>query len=160
MLLTLMMGGCDRARSGPAVEFVITHTDPVRDFQGTPGGLPPDPTVAVGGTGSIQVRGIIALPDQCDDVGANVEPAGAELTLRVVVRGSRTHQATCGPVDRVVMAQYEATVERLSPGPYLLRVVYDYRRVREREQQPADDSRTIVDLWQDHDAGEHRVQVR
>lgn len=156
----LLLAGCTREEVGPSVEFAIVHTDPVGGFMGTPGGLPPEPTVAEGGTGTIQVRGIIALPDRCDDVGADLDVLGSELTLRVAVRGSRAHRGACGPADRIVMAQYEATVGRLSPGLYRLHVAYDYRRLRAKEQRATDSPRSPSDRWQDHGAGTHQVRVR
>lgn len=156
----LLLPGCTRKEVGPFVEFAIVHTDPVGGFMGTPGGLPPEPTVAEGRTGSIRVRGIIALPDRCDDVGADLDAVGSELTLRVGVRGSSAHLGACGPADRVVMAQYEATVGRLRPGSYRLHIAYDYRRLRAKEQRTMDTLRSPSDRWQDHDAGEHLVKVQ
>ena len=156
----LLLAGCIREEDGPSVEFAIVHTDSVRDFMGTPGGLPPEPTVVEGATGSIQVRGIIALPDRCDDVGADLDAVGSDLTLRVAVRGSNAHRGTCGPADRVVMAQYEATLGHLSPGLYRLQITYDYRRIRAGEQRSAEGPRSAADRWQDHRAGTHQVRVQ
>ena len=118
---------CSSGGGEPALEFAVVHTDAVESNSGSPVQLPPEPTVAEGGAGSIHVRGLIAVPDQCDDVGAEVVADGAALTMRVVVRGSRRHSGACGRADRVVMAQYEATLRRLAPGPHQLRIVYDYR---------------------------------
>ncbi|MEW5926037.1 MAG: hypothetical protein AB1941_00985 [Gemmatimonadota bacterium] len=136
----------------------MVHTDVVESNSGSPVRLPPEPTFAEGGAGSIHVRGLIAMPDQCDDVGAEVVPDRAGLTMRVVVRGSRSHSGACGRADRVVMAQYEATLRRLAPGPHRLRIVYDYRGVRPGERRGADDP--AAELWRDHEAGTHTVRVQ
>jgi hypothetical protein len=148
---------CSFGRGEPAFEFGVVHTDAVESNAGSPVRLPPEPTVAQGGAGLIHVRGLIALPDQCDDVGAEVEPDQNVLTMRVVVRGSRRHSGACGRADRVVMAQYEATLRHLAPGPHHLRIIYNYRGVRPGERRGADDP--AAELWRDHEAGLHAVRV-
>lgn len=156
----LLLGAvsCSSGGGEPALEFAVVHTDAVESNSGSPVQLPPEPTFAEGSAGSIHVRGLIAVPDQCDDVGAEVVPDRAALTMRVVVRGSRRHSGVCGRADRVVMAQYEATLRRLAPGYHQLRIVYDYRGVRPGERRGADDP--AAELWRDHEAGTHTVRVR
>jgi len=149
---------CSSGGGESELEFAVVHTDAVESNAGSPVQLPPEPTFAEGGAGSIHVRGLIAMPDQCDDVSAEVVPDRAALTMRVVVRGSRRHSGACGRADRVVMAQYEATLRRLAPGPHQLRIVHDYRGVDPGERRGTGDP--AAGLWRDHEAGTHAVRVR
>lgn len=148
---------CSSGGGEPALEFAVVHTDVVESNSGSPVRLPPEPTFAEGGAGSIHVRGLIAMPDQCDDVGAEIE-FDPKASMRVVVRGSRRHSGVCGRADRVVLAQYEATLRRLAPGPHRLRIIYDYRGVRPGERRGADDP--AAELWRDHEAGAYTVRVQ
>jgi hypothetical protein len=127
--LIVLVSGCDRG-DGPRVDFVVTHTDQLEHQGGVPPDLPPEPAVVQGGAGAVEAHGLIAAPDACDDLDAQVEPGDSLLTLRVIVRGSRLHPGGCAGPGRFALFQWRATIHPLAPGMHHVRVLYDYRGLR------------------------------
>lgn len=159
IVLPLMVIGCSEPGERPSAEFAVIHTDPVPRPAGNPGQLPPEPTTADGGAGMIRVRGIIGMPDECDDLGAEVASDSLRLILRIIVRGSRAHRSACGPSDGSIMAEYEAAIRGLEPGVYRLHIHYDYRGVRQ-ETRAQSVPAGPAERWPDHEAGMHEVRVQ
>lgn len=124
-----LVSSCDRP-AGPRVDFVVTHTDQVEHSGSSPLDLPPEPALVQGGTGAIEANGLIAAPDACDDLGAQLEVNDGGLTLRVIVRGSRTHPGGCGGAGEFALFQWQARIGPVDPGQRRVRVLYDYRGLR------------------------------
>lgn len=116
--------------AGPRVDFVVTHTDQVEQPGTTRPELPPEPALVRGESGGVEAQGLIAVPDECDDLGAQAEPGGTLLTIRVIVRGSRRHPGGCGRPGSFALFQWQARVRPLPPGVHRVRVLYDYRGLR------------------------------
>ncbi len=79
---------------------------------------------------AVEVQGLIAAPDACDDLGAQLVPGDGLLTLRVVVRGSRSHPGGCGGPGRFALFQWRAEIKPVESGQHRVRVLYDYRGLR------------------------------
>lgn len=125
----VVLSSCDRPE-GPRVDFTVTHTDQLESSNSTPFDLPPEPAVVQGVTGAVEAHGLIAAPDACDDLGAQLEADGEGLTLRVIVRGSRTHPGGCGGPGGFALVQWQARIEPVERGPHRVRVLYDYFGLR------------------------------
>ncbi|HEU0298126.1 MAG TPA: hypothetical protein VFR37_01705 [Longimicrobium sp.] len=115
------------------MDFTITHTDQLESPSSTPFDLPPEPAVVQGGTAAVVAHGLIAAPDECDDLGAQLEADDEVLTLRVIVRGSRTHPGGCGEQGGFALFQWQARIEPVRQGNQRVRVLYDYRGLRWHE---------------------------
>jgi hypothetical protein len=127
--VVVLLSSCDRP-AGPRVDFSVTHTDQLDSPSSTPFDLPPDPVVVQGGTGAIEAHGLIAAPDACDDLGAQLERDDEGLTLRVIVRGSRRHPGGCGGPGGFALFQWRARMEPVEAGLHRVRVLYDHRGLR------------------------------
>jgi hypothetical protein len=125
----VLLSSCDRP-TGPRVDFMVTHTDQLESPGSTPFDLPPEPAVVEGGTGAVKAHGLIAAPDACDDLGAQLEAGDEGLTLRVIVRGSRSHPGGCGGPGGFALVQWQAQIKPVGAGPHRVRVLYDYRGLR------------------------------
>jgi hypothetical protein len=125
----MLLSACDKP-AGLRVDFSITHTDQMENARSTPLDLPPEPAIVQGGTNAVEAGGLIAAPDACDDLDAEVESAGGVLTVRVIVKGSRSHPGGCGGPGRFALFQWRANVEPVEPGPHRVRILYDYRGLR------------------------------
>jgi hypothetical protein len=125
----VLLSACDRP-DGPRVDFTVTHTDQVEGAGTTPLDLPPEPAVIQGVTGAVEAHGLVAAPDECDDLGAQLEAADSLLILRVIVRGSRSHPGACGGPGGFALFQWRARIAPLEPGRYRARILYDYRGLR------------------------------
>lgn len=152
----VLLSSCDRSE-GPRVDFTITHTDQLESSSSTPFDLPPEPAVVQGGTGAVEAHGLIAAPDACDDLRAQLEADDEGLTLRVIVRGSRTHPGGCGGPGGFALVQWQAGIEPLAPGPLHVRVVYDYRGLRSHFRS---DTAGARDPYPDRVVAEQTVMVR
>jgi hypothetical protein len=128
----VLLSSCDRPE-GPRVDFTVTHTDQVESSSSTPFDLPPEPAVVQGVTGAVEAHGLIAAPDACDDLGAQVETSDEGLILRVIVRGSRSHPGGCGERGEFALVQWQARIEPVERGPRRVRVLYDYRGLRSHD---------------------------
>lgn len=124
-----LLSSCDTP-AGPRADFLVTHTDQMEHSGSNPLDLPPEPVLVQGGIGAVEARGLIAAPDACDDLGAQLETNGEGLTLRVIVRGSRRHGGGCGGPGEFALVQWQARIEPVERGPHRLRVLYDYRGLR------------------------------
>ena len=154
----LVLSSCDDEKpSGPKVEFVVTHIDQLEHQGSAPPDLPPEPAFVQGGTALVDAHGLIAAPDACDDLGAQIEAEGELLTLRVIVRGSRLHPGGCGAPGRYALFQWRAGIEPLDPGPLRLRVMYDYRGLRSHF---SGDTAGRRDPYPDRVVAEQTVTVR
>jgi hypothetical protein len=128
----VLLSSCDRP-NGPRVDFTVTHTDQLKSSSSTPFDLPPEPAVVQGVTGAVEAHGVIAAPDACDDLRAQLEADDEGLTLRVIVRGSRTHPGGCGGPGGFALVQWQARIEPVERGPRRVRVLYDYRGLRSHD---------------------------
>jgi hypothetical protein len=126
----MLPAACSEPPAGPRVDFAITHTDHVEGAGSTPQDLPPEPAVVQGVTGAVEAHGLVAAPDECDDLGAQLEAADSLLILRVVVRGSRSHPGACGGPGGFALFQWRARVAPVEPGEHRVRILYDYRGLR------------------------------
>jgi hypothetical protein len=125
----LVLPSCDRP-AGLRVDFMVTHTDQVQDAGSTLLDLPPEPAIVEAGTGAVEAHGVIAAPDECDDLRASVEPGDSLLILRVVVQGSRRHPGACGGPGGFALFQWQARIEPVEPGQRRVQILYDYRGLR------------------------------
>lgn len=135
------LASCGDRPAGPRVDFAVTHTDQLEQEGSSPLDLPPEPAVVEGGAAAVDAHGVIAAPDACDDLGAQLEPSDSLLTLRVIVRGSRTHPGECGDPRKFALVQWRAQVAPLAPGPHRIRVIYDYRGLRSHSTDATPGSR-------------------
>ena len=85
----------------------------------------------------MEAQGLIAAPDECDDLSAQAELGDTLLTIRVIVRGSRRHPGGCGGPGSFALFQWQARVKLLPPGVHRVRVLYDYRGLRPHTGEPA-----------------------
>ena len=122
----LVMSSCDRP-AGLRVDFMVTHTDQVQDAGSTLLELPPEPAIVKAKTGAVGAHGVIAAPDECDDLRASVEPRDSLLILRVVVQGSRRHPGACGGQGGFALFQWQARIEPIERGQRRVQILYDYR---------------------------------
>lgn len=122
----LVLSCCDRP-AGLRVDFMVTHTDQVQDAGSTLLDLPPEPAIVEAGTGVVEAHGVIAAPDECDDLRASVEPGDSLLILRVVVQGSRRHPGACGGPGGFALFQWQARIEPIESGQRRVQILYDYR---------------------------------
>lgn len=129
-LALALLASCGARDDGPKVDFTVTHTDQMEQEGSSPVALPPEPAVVEGGTATVSAHGVIAAPDACDDLDAQLEPGDSLLTLRVIVRGSRTHPGECKDPGKFALVQWRARIAPLEPGSYRARVIYDYRGLR------------------------------
>jgi hypothetical protein len=125
-----LIAACRDGSDGPRVDFAITHTDQVKGAGSTPLDLPPEPAIVQGGAGAVEAHGLVAAPDECDDLAAQVEAEDSLLTLRVVVRGSRSHPGACGGPGEFALFQWRARIAPVEPGQHQVRILYDYRGLR------------------------------
>jgi hypothetical protein len=152
----VLLSSCDRP-AGPRVDFTVTHTDQLESSSSTPFDLPPEPAVVQGVTGAVEAHGLIAAPDACDDLGAQLETNDDGLTLRVIVRGSRSHPGGCGERGEFALVQWQARVEPVERGPHRVRVLYDYRGLRAHDRGGAIAQRNP---YPDRVVAERTVMVR
>lgn len=110
-----LLSSCDTP-AGPRVDFLVTHTDQMKHLGSSPLDLPPEPALVQGGTGAVEARGLIAAPDACDDLVAQLETNSEGLTLRVIVRGSRLHPGGCGGPGEFALVQWQARIEPVEGG--------------------------------------------
>jgi hypothetical protein len=136
-LALALLASCGDQPERPRVDFAITHTDQLELEGSSPLDLPPEPAVVEGGAATVDAHGVIAAPDACDDLGAELEPGDSLLTLRVIVRGSRTHPDECGDPGTFALFQWRANVHPVDPGTQRVRVLYDYRGLRSHRQNGA-----------------------
>ena len=125
----LVLSACD----SPArlrVDFGVTHTDQVLDAGSTLLDFPPEPAIVQAGTGAVEAHGVIAAPDECDDLRASVEATDSLLVLRVVVQGSRSHPGACGGPGGFALFQWQARIEPVESGQRRIQILYDYSGVR------------------------------
>lgn len=132
----MLLSSCDKP-AGLRVDFSITHTDQMENSGSTPLDLPPEPAFVQGGTKGVEAHGLIAAPDACDDLDAEVESAGGMLTVRVIVKGSRSHPGGCGGPGRFALFQWSARIEPIEPGSHRVRILYDYRGLRSHSTDEA-----------------------
>ena len=136
----LVLPSCDR----PAelrVDFMVTHTDQVPDAGSTLLALPPEPAIVESGAGAVAAHGVIAAPDECDDLRASVEPSDSLLILRVFVQGSRRHPGACGGPGGFALFQWQARIEPIEPGQRRVQIIYDYRGLRAHSSSASDTGR-------------------
>ncbi|HST57311.1 MAG TPA: hypothetical protein VLK84_01410 [Longimicrobium sp.] len=136
----LVLSSCDR----PAelrVDFMVTHTDQVPDAGSILLALPPAPAVVEAGAGAVSARGVIAAPDECDDLRASVEPDDSLLILRIVVQGSRRHPGACEGPGGFALFQWQARIEPIEPGQLRVQIIYDYRGLRAHSASGSDTGR-------------------
>jgi hypothetical protein len=136
----LVLSSCDRP-AGLRVDFMVTHTDRVLDAGSTLVDLPPEPAIVEAKTGAIEAHGVIAAPDECDDLRANVEPVDSLLILRVVVQGSRRHPGACGQQRGFAVFQWQARIEPIESGQRRIQILYDYRGLRAHSSSEIDTGR-------------------
>jgi hypothetical protein len=125
---------CGDRPAGPRVDFAVTHTDLLEQEGSSPLDLPPEPAVVEGGAAAVNAHGVIATPDACDDLGAQLEPSDSLLTFRVIVRGSRTHPGECSDLRKFALVQWRASIHRVHSGTRRVRVLYDYCGLRPHPQ--------------------------
>lgn len=140
----LVMSSCDRP-AGLRVDFMITHTDQVQDAGSTLLDLPPEPAIVEAKTGAVGAHGVIAAPDECDDLRASVEPRDSLLILRVVVQGSRRHPGACGGPGGFALFQWQARIEPIEPGQRRVQILYDYRGLLAHSRSEIDTGRYALD---------------
>lgn len=150
------MVACGDRPTGTRADFAITHTDRLEQESSSPLDLPPEPAAVEGGAAAVDSHGVIAAPDACDDLGVQLEPSDSLLTLRVIVRGSRSHPGGCAGPGMFALFQWRARIHPLSPGPRRVRVLYDYRGLRSHESGEANGAR---DPYPDRTAVEQRIVV-
>lgn len=138
----LVSSSCDRP-AGLRVDFMIIHTDQVLDAGITRLDLPPQPAIVEAGAGSVTAHGVFAAPDECDDLGASVEPRDSVLILRVVVQGSRGHPGACGRPQGFALFQWQAHIEPVEAGPRRVQILYDYRGLRAHSGSESDTGRYV-----------------
>ena len=136
----LVLPSCDRP-AGLRVDFMVTHTDQVQDAGSTLLDLPPEPAIIEAGTGAVEAHGVIAAPDECDDLRASVEPSDSLLILRVVVQGSRRHPGACGGPGGFALLQWQARIVPVESGQRRIQIVYDYRGLRSHSSGEIDTGR-------------------
>lgn len=125
----IVLSSCDRP-AGVRVDFMVTHTDQVQDAGSTPLDLPPEPAIVEAKTGAVEAHGVIAAPDECDDLRASVELSDSLLILRVVVQGSRRHPGACGGPGGFALFQWQARIAPVESGQRRIQILYDYRGLR------------------------------
>lgn len=152
----VLLASCDRP-AGPRVDFTVTHTDQMESPGSTPFDLPPEPAVVQGGTGAVEAHGLIAAPDACDDLAAQLENDDEGLTLRVIVRGSRNHPGGCGGPGAFALFQWQARIGRVERGSHRVRVLYDDRGLRSHAKGDTAGQR---EPYPDRVAAERTVTVR
>lgn len=140
----LILSSCN-SPAGLRVDFMITHTDQVLGAGSTLLDLPPEPAIVKAGTGAIEAHGVIAAPDECDDLRARVESADSLLILRVVVQGSRRHPGACGGPTGFALFQWQARIEPIESGQRRVQILYDYRGLRTHSSSEIDTGRYGVD---------------
>ena len=136
----LVSPSCDRP-PGPRVDFMVTHSDRVLDAGSTLTHLPPEPAIVDGKTGAVEAHGVIAAPDECDDLRARMESADSVLILRVVVQGSRRHPGACGGPGGFALLQWHARIEPIESGRRRIQILYDYRGLRAHSSSELDTGR-------------------
>jgi hypothetical protein len=152
----VLLSSCAKTE-GPRVDFTVTHTDQLKSSSSTPFDLPPEPAVVQGVAGEVEAHGLIAVPDACDDLGAQLVTNDDGLTLRVIVRGSRSHPGGCGEPGEFALVQWQARIEPVKAGPHHVRVLYDYRGLRSHAMGDAAGQR---DPYPDRVVVERAVTVR
>lgn len=152
----VLLSSCDTP-AGPRVDFTVTHTDQLESSSSTPFDLPPEPAVVQGVTGAVEAHGLIAAPDACDDLGAQLEADDERLTLRVIVRGSRTHPGGCGERGEFALVQWQARIEPVERGSHRVRVLYDYHGLRSHDTGDTAGSR---DPYPDRVVAEQTIIVK
>ena len=136
----LVLSSCDRP-AGLRVDFMVTHTDQVPDAGSTLPTLPPEPAIVEAESGAVEAHGVIAAPDECDDLRARVESRDSLLILRVVVQGSRSHPGTCGGPGGFALFQWQARIEPIESGQRRVQILYDYRGLRTHSSSGIDTGR-------------------
>ncbi len=135
-----VLSSCDRTAE-LRVDFSVTHTDQVPDAGSTLPALPPEPAIVESGAGAVAAHGVIAAPDECDDLRAIVEPGDSLLILRVLVQGSRRHPGACGGPGGFALFQWQARIEPIEPGQRRVQILYDYRGLRAHSSSASDTGR-------------------
>ena len=133
----IVLSSCDRP-AGLRVDFMVTHTDQVQDAGSTLLDLPPEPAILKAKTGAVEANGVIAVPDECDDLRASVEPRDSLLILRVVVQGSRRHPGACRGPGGFALFQWQARIAPIESGQRRIQIVYDYRGLRSHSSSDTD----------------------
>lgn len=152
-----LASACGDRTAGTRVDFTVTHTDQLESSSSTPFDLPPEPAVVQGVSGAVKAHGLIAAPDACDDLGAQLETNNDGLTLRVIVRGSRSHPGGCGKPGEFALVQWQARIEPVERGPHRVRVLYDYRGLRSHDTS---DTAGARDPYPDRVVAEQTVAVK
>ena len=140
-VLGLLAWACAEPGAGPRVELQVVHSDEVREV-GRPDQLAAELASPRLQSDGVAVRGIILVPDPCDDVRAQLDPDTATVVLRVTARLSRAHKGRCDTEGRTTILHYHATIHDLPPGARRLRVVHGYQGL------PASDPSAA--RWADH----------
>lgn len=152
----VLLSACEKP-AGPRVDFAVMHTDQLQSPGSTPLDLPPAPAVVLGAAGAVDAHGVIAAPDACDDLGAQLETGGEGLVLRVIVRGSRSHPGGCGGPGQFALVQWQARIVPVAAGAHRVRVLYDYRGLRPHESGGPAGQRNP---YPDRVVAEQRVMVK
>lgn len=122
----LLAWACAEPGAGPRVELQVVHSDEVREI-GRPDQLASELASPQRQADGVAVRGIILVPDPCDDVRARLDSDTSAVVLRVTARLSRAHEGRCDKDGRTTILHYHATIRDLPPGARRLRVVHDYQ---------------------------------
>ncbi|HEX6039492.1 hypothetical protein [Longimicrobium sp.] len=123
------------------MDFMVTHSDRVVDAGSTLTDLPPEPAIVEARAGGVEAHGVIAAPDECDDLRARVESTDSLLILRVVVQGSQRHPGACGGPGGFALLQWHARIDRIESGRHRIRILYDYRGLRAHASSKIDTGR-------------------
>jgi hypothetical protein len=126
LLLPVAGLACSAPGAGPRVEFSVVHSDEVREI-GRADQVASELASPQPQSDGVSVRGIILVPDPCDDVRARIDPDTMAVVLRVTARLSRAHAGRCDREGQTTILHYHAILRDLPPGTGRLRVVHDYQ---------------------------------
>lgn len=126
VVCALLACACAESRSGPEVELRIVNTDETAGSESPQQIVPQLATVQTVG-GELVVRGIILVPDPCDDVHAHVAADGASAVLQIVARLSPRHAGRCDTAGEATLLHYQAAIRNLPGAAEHLRVLHDYQ---------------------------------
>lgn len=133
VLLAILVNGCAPAPRGPSLQFQVTHIDDVDDIGGYGPGTanaPAELATVRALQGTVEVAGIIFVPDKCDRVGAHFVRKPKMLQIQVRAQLSSSHAGDCASEGRIRVMQYAVRLSNLPAGSYRLRVVNEYRGLR------------------------------